>query len=135
MLRLSLSDGRGLAGSALVGCLLALLLRWPLTLVPGALPLDPNSALHVLGAWDLGHGGGPFHLVSLGWPTGVETRLLAWPLMILVQPFALLLPPMQAFQFGVLLWITLGVVAVSALGRSWGWPWPRAVLTAVAATA
>ena len=118
-----------------MGCLLALLLRWPLTLVPGALPLDPNSALHVLGAWDLGHGGGPFHLVSLGWPTGVETRLLAWPLMILVQPFALLLPPMQAFQFGVLLWITLGVVAVSALGRSWGWPWPRAVLTAVAATA
>ena len=37
-----------------MGCLLALLLRWPLTLVPGALPLDPNSALHVLGAWDLG---------------------------------------------------------------------------------
>ena len=105
------------------GCLLlAILVRWPTSIFWDALPQDPNTPLHALAAFDLSSGdASPWKLSLLGYPDGLEVRLLAWPVLICSIPFQFLLDPIQAFNLGVLLWLTLQGVIVGTMGARLGW--------------
>lgn len=119
MPRPPLSRGE-LAVSATLALLVALLLRWPVSVYIHELPLDPNTPLHALAARDLAGGGSPWRLEMLGYPDGATVRLLAWPLLLLALPLQSFLPAIAAFNVAVLLWLALQGLAIQALLRSSG---------------
>jgi hypothetical protein len=97
------------------------------------LPQDPNTPLHALAALDLASGTAtPFHLGLLGYPDGLEVRLLAWPVLLSSLPFHFLVGPIQAFNLGVLLWLSLQGLMVGLLGARLGWNMPARLVASAA---
>lgn len=121
--------------AAAVALVVAMLLRWPVSIYIDALPADPNTPLHALAARDLAAGGSPGRLEMLGFPDGVPVRLLAWPILLLALPLETFLPAIAAFNIAVLLWLALQGLAVYSLGRGEGWSRAGAGLAALAAMA
>ena len=111
---------------------LAMVVRWPVSLYVEALPLDANTALHVLSARDLATGGSPGRLEMLGFPEGAPVRLLAWPILALAAPLATVLSSIVAFNIAVVVWLALQGVAVHVLCRSEGWPRAGSALAGLA---
>ena len=111
---------------------LAMVVRWPVSLYVEALPLDANTALHVLSARDLATGGSPGRLEMLGFPEGAPVRLLAWPILALAAPLAAVLSSIVAFNIAVVVWLALQGVAVHVLCRSEGWPRAGSALAGLA---
>ncbi len=127
---------RPLALATLLGLGLALLLRWPLSLFPDALPHDPNSALHSVMAADLAAHGHPGRLFALDFPEGVPVRRVAWPLLLLALPFQAVLAPVPALNLALVLLLAAQVVGVFFLARAEGARGPaRAALALGAALA
>jgi len=74
----------------------------------------------------------PWKLSLLGYPDGLDVRLLAWPVLICSIPFEYVLGPVAAFNLGVLLWLTLQGVVVGILGARLGWPLHARLVAAAA---
>ena len=99
--------------------LIALLLRYPLSIHPTWVPLDPNFPFHALSAWDLSLEGSPFYNYSIEWPTGAAVRYLAWPLLLIALALEGYFSPIEAFNIATILWLTLQGFGVFLISRSW----------------
>ena len=98
----------------LLAVALAVLVRYPSSVDLTATPTDPNTMLHMIAAWDLGHGGSPTHLPSIGHPEGMQIRMLALPLLGLAALLDLVADPRAGFHLAVVLWLV-----ASGLGVAW----------------
>ena len=101
-----------LAGWALV---LSLLIRWPLSVNLGAMPLDPNSPLHILALDQIAGGGDWTEISNLAFPTPVPIRMVAIPTLLLGIPLAQILTPMAALNVATTLMVALQGLAVAWL--------------------
>ncbi len=105
-------------GLLLLALLLAALVRWPT--VPGLslVPIDPNTPLHMLVGWDLGHGGNLGQLASVGQPEGAAIRLLALPLVLIAAVLDLVVGEGRAgFHLAVWLWLAATGIVMGLLAR------------------
>ena len=82
-----------------------ILLRYPLSIHPTAIPLDPNFPLHALASWDLTEHGTWFTNMHLEWPDGAPVRYLAGTLLGIAYVCNLYLDPIPAFNIATVLWI------------------------------
>ncbi len=106
--------------------LLAVALRWPVSVFPELLPLDVNSQHHIL----MFDGTPP---KSLG--SACETfrnQVLAWPIWLLSRAAKLVWSPVGAFHVASLVWLVLQGASGWALGHVLGWSTGRRFMVAVA---
>lgn len=100
---------------------LATLVRWPTVPFLDLAPIDPNTPLHMLVGWDLGHGGDLGHIVSVGQPEGARIRLLALPMVLVAAVFDLILDDARSgFHVAVWLWVAGTGLAMAAFVRRLG---------------
>lgn len=99
--------------------LLAVIVRWPLSIYLDAVPLEPNFPLHALAALDLSIDGTPFLNQHLEWPTGAPVRYLAWPLLLIGIPLERFFSSVEAFNLATLLWIWGQGIGVYWLFSKW----------------
>lgn len=111
---------------------LAMLLRFPLSVHLDALPMDPNSPLHALAARQLADFGSPLHLAMLDWPAGVPVRMVAWPTLLIAAPLVGLVGALPALNLATTVIMALQGVACALAASLWGAP-RRGQLVAAAA--
>ena len=122
-----------IADMVVLSVLLAVALRWPVSLFPAALSHDPNTALHAVAAADLATWADPFVLTSLDWPGGVPVRLIGWPMLLVAAPLQAALDPIAALNVGLTLLLAAQGVGVGLVGLAEGWPRARRLGTVAAA--
>jgi hypothetical protein len=93
---------------------LSVLVRWPLSVTLGAVPLDPNSPLHALALDQLAHGGSWTEIANLAFPTPVPIRMVALPTLGIGLPLAQFLSPLAALNLA-----TTCMVAAQGLAIAW----------------
>ena len=120
-------------GLLILFSVLAVVLRYPTSLQPDAVPLDPNFPLHALAAQDLVSGGSPFINTHLEWPDGAPIRYLAWPLLIIAMFCNLLWEPIPAMNLAIVVWLMLQGVGMTYLFQSLLNNWLRSILAAILA--
>ena len=117
----------------ILSLLMAVALRWPLSIYWDAAPLEPNFPLHALGAAGVGRGEW-LSLSSLEWPDGATVRYIAWPLMVIGGLISWVATPIVSMNLAVTGWIALSMIGIWRIGRAWGWHNNGAVLAALAGT-
>ena len=94
---------------------LAVLIRWPLSVNWDAMPLDPNSPLHILALEQIASGGNWGEISNLAFPTPVPIRMVAIPTLLLGMPMAHLMGPMAALNVATTLMVALQGLALAGL--------------------
>jgi hypothetical protein len=115
--------------------LLAVLVRWPLSVNLDAMPLDPNSPLHILALEQIASGGNWVEISNLAFPTPVPIRMVAIPTLLLGIPFAQVMSPMAALNVATTLMVALQGIAVAALVATLRWGRTAQYVAATAAIA
>ena len=108
-------------GPAVLAVLLAMVLRWPISLYADALPRDPNTALHMIIAADVAQTGDLLHLTRLDFPEALSIRVVAIPVVLLAALLGQVLSPVVAFNLAGTVWVAAQGFAMDRLGAAWGW--------------
>ena len=112
---------------------IAIVLRYPTSIHPDAVPLDPNFPLHALAAQDLVSGGTPFVNTHLEWPDGAPIRYLAWPLLLIGMLGNLIWDPIPAMNIAIIVWLMIQGIGMTYLFQSLLQDWIRATLASTLA--
>jgi hypothetical protein len=112
---------------------IAMVIRYPTSVHPDAVPLDPNFPLHALAAQDLVSGGTPFINTHLEWPDGAPIRYLAWPLLGIGMLGNLIWDPIPAMNIAIVIWLIAQGIGMTYLFQSLLQDWVRSTLAATLA--
>lgn len=110
---------RGWLLLTLIALILAIVVRWPLSVKPWLYPLDGNSGLHALAVDGVFHGSWS-RIPGLIWPEGAPVRLLAVPALLVAVAFRTVCEPGTALELARTLWLAAGGLGVAAVAARLG---------------
>lgn len=112
---------------------LAVAVRWPLSVVPAAVPLDANTPLHAIAADQLVRYGSPVELGLIEPPEGVPVRMVAWPMLLLAVPLVGWLGALAAVNIATTVLLALQGLGAAGAVASLEVGWRGRVVAAVGA--